>query len=498
MLLRLDGDGPRYAQITRALSAAIQDGALPPGARLPSTRELAADLGCARNVVLLAYEQLLLEGYLSARSGGGTYVSPDLAIERRARPAPAGAARAPALSASGQRIHAAAMRARRVLPPLSGLPVDFMFGICEPDARTVVAIRTSFAAALRGRTFGYGAAIGDEGLRHALAERLRGARGILRDAGRIVVTSGAQQAVDVCARLLLDPGDRVAMEDPGYASARAVFEAAGAVVLPVPIDRNGLDVAVLAAERRPVRLVYVTPSHQFPTGAVLSVARRHALVDWARRRGAYILEDDYDGEFRYTGRRIEALAAMQPDGPVIYCGTFAKALFPGLRLGFLSLPAELAVPVRHAKWLTDCTSSPLLQKTIAAMMATGEYERHIRRMTRRYRARRDALLAALRRHLGDEAIVEGSGGGLHVVAWLPNLPKPAIGALIDRCAARGVGVYSVAPHATSTRLDAGLLLGYGIVEPPAIAAGVKIVGEAYRALIRESGRRRRSPSRRRP
>jgi GntR family transcriptional regulator/MocR family aminotransferase len=346
-----------------------------------------------------------------------------------------------------------------------------------------VAVRTSFASALRSQAFGYASPVGDDALRQALAERLRGARGIVRSADRLVVTSGAQQAVDLCARLLLDPGDRVVMEDPGYASARAVFEAAGAQVLGVPVDRHGLDVRAVPAGRRPVRLIYVTPSHQFPTGAVLSISRRHALIDWARRRNAYIIEDDYDGEFRYTGRRIEALAALDPDGPVIYCGTFAKALFPGLRLGFLSLPAELTTAARHAKWLADGGCSPLLQKTIAAMMATGEYERHIRRMTRRYRLRRDTLLNALRCHFGDEAIVEGGGAGLHVVVWLPRLARSRVPDLIGACAARDVGVSSVAPHAASAPAHAGLLLGYGIVEPTAILKGIERLADAYRSIV---------------
>jgi GntR family transcriptional regulator/MocR family aminotransferase len=282
----------------------------------------------------------------------------------------------------------------------------------------------------------------------------------------------------------------------------------------VPIDHHGLDVGAIPGGRR-VRLVHVTPSHQFPTGAVLSIARRCALLEWARRRSAYILEDDYDGEFRYTGRRIAALAALDPEGPVIYCGTFAKALFPGMRLGFLSLPVELMAAARHAKWLADGGSSPLLQKTIAAMMATGDYERHIRRMSRRYRHRRDALLGAVRRHLGGDAVVEGGSGGLHVVLWLPRLPQSRVADLVAACAARDVGVYSVAPHAATPPPHAGLLLGYGIVDPPAIQTGIARLADAYRAIagrrgqalssgagpsspLMESGRRRRSPSPTRP
>ena len=481
MLLRLDGHGPRYAQITRALTAAIQDGTLPPGARLPSTRALAADLGCARNVALLAYEQLLLEGYLSSRSGGGTFVALELAHRRPPRQVPP--ARPAMTSESGCRLETAADRARGAIERRAELPIDFIFGLCEPDARTIAALRRAFAATLRTRAFAYAGPAGDRSLRDALATRLLGARGIRRGADRIVVTSGAQQAVDLCARLLLGPGDRVVMEDPGYASARAAFEAAGATVIRVPIDRNGLDVGAIPADRHRIRLIHVTPSHQFPTGAVLPIGRRYALLDWARRRNAYIFEDDYDGEFRYSGRPIEALAALDSEGPVIYCGTFAKALFPAVRLGFLSLPPELTTPLRQAKWVADNGSSLLLQRMVADLMTTGEYERHIRRMSRRYRARRDALLRALHRRFGDDAIIEGGGAGLHVVVWLPRLRPSLVPDLVTACAARGVGVYSIALHAATPPARAGLLLGFGLVEPPAIETGIARLAEAYRKLI---------------
>jgi GntR family transcriptional regulator/MocR family aminotransferase len=249
------------------------------------------------------------------------------------------------------------------------------------------------------------------------------------------------------------------------------------------VDRDGLDVGRLASVRRRVRVIYVTPSHQFPTGGVLSVTRRYGLLDWARERGAYVIEDDYDGEFRYTGRRIAALAALDPSGPILYCGTFAKALFPGLRMGFLSLPAELVEPVRHAKWLTDGGSSLIIQRMLAAVMATGEYERHIRRMTRRYRARRETLVGSIRQHFGGDAVVQGDGGGLHVVMWLPHLDRARMDDLIAGCAHHGVSVYPVAPHAASTLPHAGLLLGYGLVDADVIDVGISRVADVYRSLI---------------
>jgi GntR family transcriptional regulator/MocR family aminotransferase len=493
VLLGLDGIGPRYAQITRALSAAIQAGALVPGSRLPSTRDLAADLGCARNLVLLAYEQLVLEGYLVTRAGAGTFVSPHLAPPR---PPTHGTGPPPVarLAPAGARIVAGARVARRIMRPMRGLPVDFMYGICRPDARILDAMRAAFARALREGAYAYGPAAGDADLRQGLAGRLRGARGIARPADRLVVTAGAQQALDICARLLVTPGDRVIVEDPSYVNARAIFEAAGARIAAIPVDRHGLDVDRLRSDRRAARIVYVTPSHQFPTGAVLPVARRYALLEWARARGAYVIEDDYDGEFRYAGRPIPALAAIDPEGPVIYIGTFAKALCPAMRLGYLSLPAELVEPAVQAKWLTDFGSSLLLQKTVGALMATGEYDRHVRRMARRYRARRDALVEALTRHLAAEAVVDGSGGGLHVVVWLPRLGPDRVEALVEACAARDVAVYPVAPHAIAPPARAGLLLGYGLVEPEAIEEGVQRLADVFGQLVK--GNRGRAVKRR--
>jgi GntR family transcriptional regulator/MocR family aminotransferase len=484
MLLKLDGRGPRYAQITRALTAAVQGGVLAPGTRLPSSRALASDLGCARNVVLLAYEQLILEGYLSSRRGGGTFVSTALPAVSTAASMPGAPAVPAQLSKSGARIRAAASRAREIMHARRGHRIDFMYGLCEPDARTVVAIRSAFAAALRDRAWGYAGPVGDDRLRQAIGERLHAARGIVRSVEQLLITSGVQQAVDITARLLLNPGDSVAIEEPGYASARAVFEAAGATIVRLPVDRDGLSVRALAAQGDKVRLVYVTPSHQFPTGAVLSIARRYALLDWARTHDAYIIEDDYDGEYRYTGRPIEALAALDPAGRVIYCGTLAKALFPGLRLGYLALPPELVEPARLAKWLTDCGSPLLVQRTVAQLMETGEYERHIRRMTRRYRLRRDTLVGAIERHFGSDAIIEGGGAGLHLVVWLPQLAREREGDLIEGCAARNVSVYSVAPHLASPPSHVGLLLGYGIVDTAAIATGIARLAVVYRTLRR--------------
>jgi GntR family transcriptional regulator/MocR family aminotransferase len=497
LFVDLDGRGPRYAQITRALVAAVTSGALQPGARLPPTRALARQLGCSRNIVLLAYEQLILEGYLQARPRGGTFVSTDLpasgaaveprAARRRRRP--------PGLRPPGRRLVQEAERARAVTRRLRRWPIDFMYGQCEPDPRVVGHLRRGFGKVLRERfAFGYGDPAGDAGLRAEVAERLRGSRGVARGAEQIVITNGAQQALDLCARLLLQPGDRALVEDPGYEAARAAFHAAGATVVPVKVDAEGLDPAALPARPGAARLLYVTPSHQFPTGAILTAARRHRVRAWARRRGVHIIEDDYDGELRYHGHPIKALAAATVDDDadvdVIYCGTFAKSLFPSVRLGYLALPASLTSSAIAAKWLLDRGSSPLLQRLIRNLMRSGEYDRHLRRMQRRYAARRSALVQALHAHLGDEVEVGGDAAGLHIVAWFPTLAPAAIELLVTACQERDIGVYSMAGHAVRPLKRGALILGYGLLDVAAIEEGVRGLAAAYRAL-KPSARRAR-------
>jgi GntR family transcriptional regulator/MocR family aminotransferase len=268
MLLTLDGAGPRYAQITRALRGMIQAGALPFDARLPPTRELARDLGCSRNIVLLAYEQLVLEGYLVSRQGAGTFVSPAWPrVGGAGGAASSGRAALPTrLSQRGRQGIEAAEHARAVMTRRKGLAIDFMYGLCEPDPRVVARLRAAFNSGLRSRAFRYGPPAGDPELRQQVADRIRASRGISCSPDQIVVTNGAQQAVDICVRLLLDPGDRIIVEDPGYTTVHAAFVAAGATLVRVSVDGQGLDLSALPRDGKPVRAIYVTPSHQFPTG----------------------------------------------------------------------------------------------------------------------------------------------------------------------------------------------------------------------------------------
>ncbi len=487
MVLTLDGRGTRYGQITRALVAAIRRGVLAPGSRAPSTRELSRDVGCSRNVILLSYEQLLIEGYFVSRPREGTFVAPDLPQSSNGSDPVGGHPRIerprPTLSRPGQRL---ARAAANVMSPVRHQPVcgiDFIYGLCEPDDRLLRQMRRALSQPLLDRAFSYGPPAGDEALRQQIAMRLRTMRGISRTADHIVLTSGTQQALDICARLLVGAGDRAIVEDPGYEVAAAAFRAAGARVRPGRVDRDGLDPARLPT-RGSTRIVYVTPSHQFPTGAVMPVARRYALLAWARRARAYVFEDDYDGEFRYSGQPIPALAGLDPDA-VIYCGTFAKSLFPACRHGYLVLPPALAADAARCKWLADRGSSRIVERALGELLATGEYDRHIRRMQRRYRERRDVLVRSLRKHFGTRVDIQGSSAGLHLAAWLPALRPDRVDDLVAACRSRDVGVYPIARHSSRPPARAALLLGYGLVDAGAIDRGVRKIAECYREVESE-------------
>jgi GntR family transcriptional regulator / MocR family aminotransferase len=503
MVLRLDGHGPRYAQITRALCGLIQSGVLPPGTRVPPSRELARDLACSRNLVLLAYEQLILEGYLTSRGrGAGTFVSPDLptadgAADDVSVPAAAAACEGVTLSRQGHRITQVTERAvGAVSQRTRTLDIDFVYGLTDPDPQLTTDMRAALKLTLRERLFEYAKPAGDDILRQQLAARLRAIRSIARPVDQILVTSGAQQALEICVRLLVNEGDRVIVEDPTYQGVNSVMVAAGAEIVRVPVDRQGLIVSELPEDGPPVRLVYVTPSHQFPTGAVMSAARRYALLSWARRRGACILEDDYDSEFRYDGRPIEALAAIHPG--VIYCGTFAKSLFPSLRLGYLSLPRSLMPAAVGCRWLSDLGSSAILQRVVGELMTRGAYDRHVRRVQRRYRARRDAMVTALRTHFGSDVDIQGEEAGAHFIVWLKGLPATRVDELVATCRAKSVGVYAArnamtvysdtlaADHATGC---AGLLLGYGLVDIDGIRKGMRILASVYRDMTTSAPRK---------
>lgn len=463
----------------------IADGTLPPGAPAPSTRALAAELGVSRTTVTAAYEQLAAEGFLVTSAGRAARVASALAAA--APPTAAGtprrASRLP-LSRFGRRLADIGMPA---LPDADPLRIDFRYGaVASRDFPMLAWRRACQAELLRQQdSLCYAAPEGDPALRRALQGYLRRARGLACEPGQIVVVNGSQQAIDLCARLLLDAGDAFAFEDPGYLMARCCFEATGAMCLPTPVDEHGLDSASLPQDER-VRLAYVTPSHQFPLGGVLPVGRRMELLQWAQRRHAWIVEDDYDGEFRYGQRPIDTLQSIDTDGRVIYVGTVSKALSPQLRLGYLVLPVELVPVFRQAKRLADRHTPVLEQRVLAALIESGAYERHVRRMRRENERRRAALLDGIARFLPADAEVSGTAAGLHVVIWLPSLRPRDEPALVLAARDKGVGVYPLSPlfampPSQGRTRPAGLVLGYASLTPRQIGEGMRIVGAVIAA-----------------
>ncbi len=493
MWLQLDGDGPLFRQLYRALRQAILTGVVAPGTRIPATRALATELGVSRTTVLLAYEQLAAEGYLDGRRGSGSYVQAVAApVPVRAQAnaptelAPAAPA-APRLSPFG--VFLADRRSRPIFSSyVSGrprLPYDFRYG--APALRDFPVQIWQRCLGRRARRasapfYDYGHPQGSPALRAALAGYLLRGRGVRCAPEQILIVSGSQQGLDLTARVLLAPGDTAVVEEPGYEGARRAFLAAGARLALVPADVEGLDVEELGRGGRRARLAHVTPSHQYPLGGVMPYPRRVALLGWAARTGAYVIEDDYDGEYRFEGRPLAALKALDDGERVIYVGTLSKVMFPALRIGYLVLPTPLVETFARAKLLADGGSAFLEQEALADFIASGAFERHIRRSRAWNGARRAALLAALATHLGDGAAVAGANAGLHVVAWLRGIAARRARDLVQRAAALGVGVYPVTPYYETPPSRLGLLLGYGALSVREITTGVKRLAEAVHAM----------------
>jgi GntR family transcriptional regulator/MocR family aminotransferase len=482
-------EAPASARITQRICEAIKgqiaSGQLGPGTRLPSTRALAAEWGVSRTTVTAAYEQLIAEGYLETRQGARTQVAQGLGLAP-ALPGRAGLSGRPDwLSAYGQRL---AEFDLPIVPDEGRMVADFRYGDLAAADFPMLAWRKAVTGALLRRQprLRYGDPCGSPDLRAALQGYLWRARGLLCEAEQIIVVNGSQQGLDLCARLLLDPGDQVVMEDPGYALARQVFLAAGAEVVPVAVDREGLRTDGLPA----ARLVYATPSHQFPLGGVLSAARRRELLVWAQHTGAHVIEDDYDSEYRFDIAPIPPLQALDDAGRVIYLGTVSKTLSPTLRLGYLVIPMRLAEAFAKAKRLTDRHAPGLEQEGLADLIGSGAYERHVRRVRRRNGERRAALLAALSATRGSAATVVGADAGLHVVVWLKRVPMAREDALIARAHAAGLGLYPVtplyAPASAAARPDtAGLVMGYASLDEQAIKRGVRMLKEVLETFPAE-------------
>ncbi len=468
-------------KISETIKTQIASGLLAPGAQLPSTRSLAAEWGVSRTTVTAAYEQLIAEGYLETRQGSLAQVARDLSQVPPKPGQPTTRVVPDRLSAFGERL------AAFPLPSLAGpmrLTVDFRYGDLAADDFPVLAWRKAVTGVVLRRRprLRYEDPRGLPGLRTALQGYLWRARGLRCEPGQVIVVSGSQQGLDLCARLLLDPGDQAVMENPGYNLARQVFLGVGADVVPVAVDQDGMRTENVP----PARLAYVTPSHQFPLGGVMSVGRRRELLAWARHAGAHVIEDDYDSEYRYDIAPIPTVQAMDGAGRVIYLGTVSKTLSPTLRLGYLVVPAELSDAFAQAKRLADRHAPGLEQEALADLIESGAYERHVRRVRRRNGERRAALLAALSAELGDEVTVVGADAGLHVVAWLNNIPRVAEEDFAGQAVSVGLGIYPISPlydgAGSASRPDcAGFILGYAALSVTSIEKGIGLLAKLTRS-----------------
>lgn len=484
MFVQFDNRGPRYLQLARALKQAILDGRCAPATRLPATRAFARELGLSRNTVLAAYEQLAAEGFIEGRVGSGCYVAVFAAATVVPTTAPPARKRTPRL--------ALARRGRRALELYDlaipgrqhrGLRYNLQYGLPMTNPQLASAWRRELNHAAAHAQMDYPDPQGILALRREVCAYLARRRGIIAGPEDVLIVSGTQQAFALAADVLLDDGDRVLLEDPHYRGARQLLQARGADVRGCRVDGDGLVTAALPRSKD-TRLAVVTPSHQFPTGAVLSLTRRMQLLAWAERSGCWLIEDDYDGEFRYDARPLAALKSLDRADRVLYIGTFSKVLFPSLRLGYMVLPPGLRQAFVAAKWLSDRGCPAIEQAALAGLIASGAFERHLRQAAKALKARRTALLSAIERYAGDAVEVADSSAGMHILAWLPRMSHAQSRALVERARALGLGLYLVAPYCLKPLPRPGLLLGYADLPPADLQAAMRIFGECLRKTQR--------------
>ena len=471
--ISLDGTGDRTERIYRQLQDAIIDGRLRPGERLPPTRELAERLSVSRSTVSGAYDRLIAEGFVVGRVGAGTFVSRDAERTPRRRSAPPGTAVRPR----------AVWESVRPFPALSGVGARYDFRVGMPDVSIfpLDVWRRLLNRELTRTGIGRGEYVGPSGqpvLTEAIARHIGVSRSVRAAGSDVLVTNGAQQALDLIGRVLVEPGDTVAVEEPGYPAARQLFRTHGARVVGVPVDTEGLDVTRLPPS---ARLIYTTPSHQFPIGMSMSLGRRTALLEWAEAHGAVIIEDDYDAEFRFAHRPLEPLQSLDRSGRVVYVGTFAKTMLPALRMGFLVAPASLRKALRMAKQLADWHSDPTSQRALARFINDGEFARHVRRANRIYAVRHAKLTSTLGSEAADLLDVLPSVAGLHVCARVRESRRLDLGPAIAAAEARGVRVIRLADYCEDPPVPDGLVLGYGMITEDRVVPGLEELIACLRA-----------------
>ncbi|MBK8985306.1 MAG: PLP-dependent aminotransferase family protein [Chloroflexi bacterium] len=471
-VLQKNGRYPLYAQLYRQIAALILGGELPAGTKLPPSRQLAVNLGVARVTVTQAYEQLQAEGYIAGRIGAGMFVTEGLVnalLPKREEKRPF----TPTFSHWGERV----MAAEPEVESAAARPaIDFGFGrsfaqIFPYDVwRRLLARYLGADDAILAR---YGSVAGFEPLRAALADYLARQRGVRCTPEQIVIVSGAQQVLDILARLLLNPGDEALVETPGYTVAYDLLRVYGARLVGLPVDDEGFRVELIPQDSR-ARLAFVTPTHQFPRGGTMSLPRRLRLLQWAQEREALIIEDDYDGELRYNGRPLAALQGLDEAGRVAYLGTFSKVLFPALRLAYVVLPPALLNPFVQAKSLIDRGAPTLTQAAVADFITEGHFERHLQQLRQAYGRRRAVLIAAIAAYIEPnlpQVRYAPMAAGLHVMLYLGTGVNET--AVVQQAAAAGVGVYPGAPYHLEQPAPPSILLGFSGLEEAEIEEGVR-------------------------
>ncbi|MEW5915288.1 MAG: PLP-dependent aminotransferase family protein [Gemmatimonadota bacterium] len=472
---------PQYLWLGDALRRAILDGRLKPGSKLPASRDLARQYKLSRGTIVTAFEQLAAEGYVSGRVGSGTYVSDTLPerlfTSRRKTTGPAKVRPARQREPDVLRVKAFPLSdfLTRVRPFRANVPALQLF----PTALWAQTMSRRLRRLTSSQLLGSETA-GHRPLREQIAEYLRVARGVRCSYEQVVVVSGAQEALDLVARLLVQRGDAVFAEDPGYVGAWRVFEALGARVLPLAVDHEG---ATTPDARQAARLAYVTPAHQCPLGVSMSASRRLALLEWAQRAGAFVVEDDYDSEFRYEGRPLPALHSLDATDSVILCGSFSKVLFPSLRLGYLVVPPDLIEPLTALKSVTARHAPLLDQIALADFMADGHFARHIRRMREVYAERLATLIDSARQRLQGLLDISSVAAGLQTVGWLA--PSIDADAAIAAATTRDVVVMPVRERGQRTMPNNALVLGFAAFDPQDIRAGVRNLASALEAVQRK-------------
>ena len=486
---------PLYRQLYDRLRLGILTGQLAAGTRLPATRTLADQLGVSRNTVYIAYQQLLAEGYIDSKVGHGTSVARVTPETQLTIPSPSQAIRPVQEHTSGSRVSQRGMNMARMpamprpeVPSAPGKAPAFRAGVPALDlfpfwiwAQLVTRrVRHSLQSASDNQD-----PAGYRPLREAIAAHIGVTRGVRCTADQVIIVSGAQAALDLAARLLLDPGDIAWIEDPGYPGARGALVGAGAQLVAIPVKEDGLDVRAGRARCPQARLAYVTPSHQFPLGVTMSLAQRLALLEWASQVNAWILEDDYDSEYRFSGRPLDALQGLDRTNRVIYLGTFSKILFPALRLGYLVVPPDLTAMFVAVRQFVDRHVPILEQMALADFITEGHFTRHIRRMHTRYAERRAALIAAVASELGELLEVHAPEAGMHLVGWLP--PHMDDITVAQQAATYGVEVIPVSVFSCEPIRRGGLVLGYAAVNEQEIRDGVHSLAMVLRSMPHPHG-----------